>query len=70
MGVYIARRMEVWEFWCRFASPAGNRIRFVCENLIRFPFGQYIVGNVVCWLSEGIVSFEIEVGVYEKFAKM
>jgi len=27
-------------------SLAEKRVQFVWENMIRFPFGQYIVGNV------------------------
>jgi len=42
----------------------------VREKLTIFPQGQYIVGNVCSLPSEEIVRFEIEVGVYEKFAKV
>ena len=42
----------------------------VCEKLTVFPYGQDIVGNVVFWLSDDIVRFKIDVGIYEKFVKM
>ena len=39
------------------------------EKLIIFSYGQYIIGNV-CSLAFQRNRFEVEVGVYEKFAKM
>jgi len=46
-------------------------IRLVREKLRIFPYGQYIVGNVVLMaLMIQSVSFKIEVGVEEKCTKM
>jgi len=38
--------------------------------VIRFPLGQYIIETSVRSLSKDVVTSEIEVGVYNKFAKM
>jgi len=38
--------------------------------MIIFPYGQYIVGNVFSLAFRGIVKFEIDVEIAEKYAKM
>jgi len=42
----------------------------VCAKLTAVQYGQYIVEKSVRWLSDDIISFEIAVRVYEKFAEM
>jgi len=45
-------------------------IRLVHEKFTIFLYIIILLETSVCWISEGVVSFEIKVGVYEKFAKM
>jgi len=49
---------------------AEKCIRLMHEKLIIFPYGQYIVRNVVLLASDDIVRFKIEIGVEEKCTKM
>ena len=50
-------------------SPTVKCFRFICENLITFPFGKHIVESSIRGLFGDIFSFKIRVGVYEKLAK-
>ena len=51
-------------------SLTAKCFRFVCENLTTFPFGKCIVGKLDLWVFGDIFTFKINVGVYEKLAKM
>jgi len=73
-GVHVPQGEEdVSGIFCRIGL---NGIFFnkwlVHEKLKIFLYVQYntSLGTSVHWLSKYIVSFKIEVGVYEKFAKM
>jgi len=44
-------------------------IQLMHEKLTLFLYGQYVIGNI-CSLAFRRNRFEIEVGIYEKFAKM
>jgi len=41
----------------------------MCENLIIFPYGQYIE-SMFHWLSEDVLKFEVDAGVQDQLAKM
>jgi len=59
------RTQSHWFEW----AEAEKCIRLVREKLRIFPYGQYIVENVVL-LADDIVRFKIEVRVEEKCTKM
>jgi len=64
MGDWVVARL------CRRQLTLVNPLN-LREKFTVFPFEQYINGNVVySSLVRYVVSFEIKVGVYQRFAKM
>jgi len=53
----------------RSASPKEKRIRLF-EKFTIFPCGQYIKGIAIKCSFKNLHCYEIEVHIYEKFAKM
>jgi len=57
-----------WEFSPICFNGALSIVRLVCEKLTMFPYGQDI-RNIFSLAFDDIVTFKIEVGIYEKYAK-
>ena len=76
-GVGVLNRLQMPQGEWGFRSHGLNGVffeqkctRLVREKLTMFPYGNKLLETPVHWLSTEIVRFQIDVGVFEKFAKM
>jgi len=53
-----------------FCVGKGETYLLVCEKFTIFPYGQCIDGIVIKCVLKNVLCYEIEVGIYEKFAKI
>jgi len=66
MGRGVSGLLVLTDF--RSASAKGTYLE--CEKFTMFPYGQYINGIVIKMRFKNLLCYEVEVSIYEKFAKI